>query len=65
LKFLDLTPSEIQIANLIKHGYASKKIAKLMNISARTVDSHRKNIRKKFGLDHKKANLRSHLLTLF
>jgi PAS domain S-box-containing protein len=64
LKYLNLTPSEIQIANLIKYGSTTKKIAELLNISPRTVESHRKNIRRKIGLEHKRANLRSHLLSL-
>jgi PAS domain S-box-containing protein len=64
LKYLNLTPTEIQIANLVKHGSATKKIAELMNISPRTVETHRKNIRRKIGLKAKKANLRSHLLSL-
>jgi len=62
LKYLSLTSREITIVNMIKQDYTSKKIAKLMNISPRTVDTHRKNIRRKIGLDKKKANLRSHLL---
>jgi DNA-binding CsgD family transcriptional regulator/PAS domain-containing protein len=62
LKYLNLTPKEIQIVNMIKIGYPSKKIAKIMKISPRTVDTHRKNIRSKIGLGRKKANLRSHLL---
>jgi len=64
LKYLNLTPTEIQIANLIRHGSSTKKIAETMNVSPRTVETHRKNIRRKIGLDRKKANLRSHLLTL-
>ena len=62
LKFLSLTPKEIQIVNMIKIGYQSKKIAKIMKISPRTVDTHRKNIRSKIGLGQKRANLRSHIL---
>jgi DNA-binding CsgD family transcriptional regulator len=62
LKYVSLTPKEITIVNMIRQGLPSKKIATIMNISPRTVDTHRKNIRKKIGLDKKKANLRSHLL---
>jgi len=62
LKYLNLTPTEIRIANLIRHGSSTKKIAEIMNISPRTVETHRKNIRRKIGLDRKRANLRSHLM---
>ena len=64
IKRLNLTPTEIRIANLIRHGSPTKKIAEIMKISPRTVDTHRKNIRKKVGLDKKRANLRSFLLSL-
>jgi PAS domain S-box-containing protein len=64
LDYLNLTPTEIQIANMTKHGSTSKKIAKVMNISPRTVDTHKKNIRRKIGLEGKRANLRSYLLSL-
>ena len=64
LKYLNLTPTEIQIANLIRHGSSTKKIAKIMSVSPRTVETHRRNIRRKIGLEHTRANLRSHLLSL-
>jgi PAS domain S-box-containing protein len=64
LEYLNLTPTEIQIANMTKHGNTSKKTAKVMNISPRTVDTHKKNIRRKIGLGGKRANLRSYLLSL-
>jgi len=64
LKHLKLTPTEIKIANLIRHGMTTKKIAKLMNSSPRTIDTHRKNIRRKIGLKKKKENLRSYLLSI-
>ena len=64
LKYLNFTPTEIHIANLIRHGSSTKKIAEIMNVSPRTVETHRKNIRRKIGLDRKRANLRSHLLSL-
>ena len=63
LKYFKLTSTEIQVAKKIRHGYTTKKIAAFMNISPRTVETHRKNIRRKIGLEGKKANLRSHLLS--
>ena len=64
LKYLNLTPTEIRIANLIRYGSPSKKIAELLNVSPRTIDTHRKNIRRKIGLQGQRGNLRSHLLSL-
>ena len=63
-KYLDLTPTEIQVTDLIKEGTRNKDIAKLMNLSVRTVEFHRENIRKKFGLRNRKTNLKTHLLSL-
>jgi PAS domain S-box-containing protein len=63
LKYLNLTRTEIQVANLIKQGSTTKQIAKIMNRSPRTIDTHRKNIRRKIGLEGKRANLRSHLFS--
>ena len=64
LKYLNLTPAEIRIANLIRHGSLSKEIAELLNVSPRTVETHRKNIRRKMGLEDERSNLRAHLLSL-
>jgi PAS domain S-box-containing protein len=64
VKELNLTPKELQVANLTKKGIPSKTIAQIMNISYRTVDAYRKNIRKKLGLNHKRVNLRSYLMSL-
>ena len=62
--YTGFTPSEMQIASLIKQGRTSKQIAELQNLSSRTIETHRKNIRKKLGLGKKKTNLRTHLLSI-
>lgn len=63
-KYLSLTPQEIQIAVLIKEGKSNREIADVMNLSRRTIESHREHMRRKMGLKHKRANLRAHLLAL-
>jgi len=63
-RFSAFTPREIAIANLIKDDMSSKEIAETLNISARSVEFHRNNIRRKLGLAHKANNLRSFLLSL-
>lgn len=59
-----LTPQEIKIVALIKDGKSSKEIADILNISETTVNFHRKNLRKKFGLTNKQMNLRSYLIAM-
>ena len=63
-RFLNLTPTEIQVASLIKDGKTSKEIAVLLNASENTVRSHRFHIRSKLGIKKKKVNLKSYLKSL-
>ena len=62
-RFINLTPTEIRVINLIKEGKTNKEIAELMLISKNTVLFHRHNIRGKLNLKNTKINLRTHLLT--
>jgi len=63
-KYPNLTPMEIKVINFIREGRTTKEMAALLNVSARTVEVHRDNIRKKMGLRNRKANLRSYLMAL-
>jgi PAS domain S-box-containing protein len=63
-KLIRLSPTEIQVINLIKQGKTTKEIAGAMNLATSTIDFHRNNIRSKFGIKNKKINLTSYLSTL-
>ena len=63
-KYLNLTPTELRVADLVKHGLSTKEIGNLLNSSPETITGHRKSIRKKLQLKDKKSNLRTHLLSL-
>ena len=59
-----LSGQELTIARYIANGYMSKEIAGRMNLSKKTVDYHRSNIRKKLELGPR-DDLRQALLAYF
>ncbi len=64
MRTLGLSPRESTVASLIKEGRSTKQIAGLLGVSDRAVEFHRYNIRKKLGLEDKKTDLRTHLLSM-
>ncbi len=63
-KYLNFTPTELRVADLVKQGLSTKEIGHLLNSSPETISRHRKSMRKKLQLKDKKSNLRTHLLSL-
>jgi DNA-binding CsgD family transcriptional regulator len=60
-EYHSLTPTEIQICNLIRNGLRTKEIAEMRNISPATISRHRERIRRKLGIAGKDVNLVTHL----
>ena len=59
-----LTPTELRVADLIRHGKRSKEIGEQLSISSKAVDFHRANIRRKLGLTGKRTNLLAYLQSI-
>lgn len=58
----NLTPAQIQVADLIKQGKTTKEIASLLNVSPSTIANHRLEIRKRLGLTKSKSSLQVTLM---
>ncbi len=61
---LNLTPKEIEVCDLLAAGNDSLNISSVLNMSVRTVHTHRNNIRKKLGIQNQEINLETHLKTM-
>jgi PAS domain S-box-containing protein len=60
-KMHHLTQKEIELCSMIKQGLTSKEIGALLNISPRTVETHRTHIRKKLGIAGPEVNMTTYL----
>gem|GEM_PF-3242919 len=63
-RLAQLTRRETLIVNLIQQGKSSRDIARILNISKRTVDVYRQNIRKKLDLTNNRIKLADYLRLL-
>jgi len=54
---LSLSPRELEVCNMVNGGFSNKDIANLLNLSVRTIETHRLNIRKKLQMGGAKINL--------
>jgi DNA-binding NarL/FixJ family response regulator len=46
----DLTPRELEVVKLIAEAHTNKQIAQILNLSEKTVESHRGNVLSKLGM---------------
>lgn len=63
VQYFRLSPAEIKVVNLIREGKSTRDIAAALGMAVRTVDAHRRNIRRKLGLQKSGMNLRTYLLS--
>jgi DNA-binding CsgD family transcriptional regulator len=63
-KYVGLTPGELEVAYLVKEGRRTKEIAQILNLSDKTIEDYRKQLRTKLGIKNKRINLRTLLLSL-
>jgi DNA-binding NarL/FixJ family response regulator len=54
---LKMTPTEMKICQFIQAGATTKDIAEALNLSVVTVQTHRRNIRRKLDLQNRNVNL--------
>jgi DNA-binding CsgD family transcriptional regulator/PAS domain-containing protein len=54
---LKMTPMEMKVCQFIQAGATSKEIAEALNLSIVTIQTHRKNIRRKLDLQNRNVNL--------
>jgi DNA-binding CsgD family transcriptional regulator len=56
-----LSNAELRVATMIKNGFSSPEIARLLSVSLDTVKTHRKHIRRKLNISNFKINLTTYL----
>ncbi len=56
-EYIGLTRRELEVAQMVRSGLSSSRIAESLGISTNAVAIHRKNIRAKFGIKSRKVNL--------
>lgn len=59
--YQSLTPTEVNICNMIRNGLRTKEIAQLRGVSAATINRHREHIRSKLKINNQRINLTTYL----
>jgi len=59
--YLSLTPTEVNICNMIRSGLQTKEIAQIRKVSTATINRHREHIRRKLKITNSDINLMTYL----
>ena len=59
--YLSLTPTEVNICNMIRSGLQTKEIAQIRGVSTATINRHREHIRRKLKITNSDINLMTYL----
>jgi len=59
--FRALTPTEVNICNMIRNGLRTKEIAQMRGVSEATINRHREHIREKLKITNQQINLTTYL----
>jgi PAS domain S-box-containing protein len=62
---ISLSSMELRVAMMIKNGFTSEEIARILHISSHTVKTHRRSIRKKLKIKNSNISLASYLKLKF
>jgi FixJ family two-component response regulator len=64
-KLAVLSPSELRVCEMIRRGMGTKEIAVALGITADTIETHRRNIRRKLRINNETVNLSTFLRQIF
>jgi len=64
VRFVQLSPRELQVCNLIRNGLSCKDIARTLDTSVHTILKQRQSIRRKLGIGNQPVNLATFLQTV-
>ena len=59
--YRSLTPTEVNICNMIRSGMRTKEIAQIRGVSPGTINRHREHIRRKLNITNSEVNLMTYL----
>jgi len=63
-QYHSLTPTEVNICNMVKSGMRNKEIAQLRGVSVATINRHREHIRRKLQISNSNINLTTYLQSM-